>query len=94
MKTKTPKPSSEFIIFVVFLGVLAISFTRVHLRIQTTLLGYDIAKMKEQEAKLIKKRSLLTAEHAKITTKEYLNSLLHEFKDSKEKKQNVPLVFN
>ena len=91
---KDMQPSLWTLSFAVYVLILIGAFIRVHSRIQTTLLGYEIAKMKEHEATLIKKRSLLNMELAKMTTKEYLNEIT--FKKRKEIKQTrkIPLASN
>lgn len=45
---------------------------RIHLRVQTTLIGYGIAELKEQESKLLEERSLLKVQLSKLTTKKHL----------------------
>ena len=49
-----------------------------YIRTQTTILGYEVGRLKTQEIELLKKRSLLTMEIAKLTTKESLLSLLQQ----------------
>ena len=67
---------TAIILYFFFVLILVFSFLRVHSRIQITLLGYEIGRMKEREADLIKVRSLLTMELAKITTKEHLQQVV------------------
>lgn len=68
---------TTIILYFIFFVVLLFSFLRVHSRIQITLLGYEIGRMKEREADLIKVRSLLTMELAKITTKHHLQEIVN-----------------
>jgi hypothetical protein len=63
------------LIFLVAVGCYA--FIRVHHRVQTILIGYDIGKLKDQESQLLKKQSLLNVELAKITTKQNLAKRIH-----------------
>jgi len=48
------------------------AFGRAHLRIQTTMIGYELGKLKSDEASLLEKRSHLQMELAKLTTKKEL----------------------
>ena len=73
---KRPHAPTTVILYLLFGLILIFSFLRVHSRIQITLLGYEIGRMKEKEAELIKVRSLLTMELAKITTKERLQKIV------------------
>ena len=54
----------------------------VHVRTQTTLLGYDIGRLKDEESIFLKKRSLLTVELAKISTREKLLEKTQEHSSS------------
>lgn len=60
-----------FLQLILILSVV-VAFLRTHSRIKTTLLGYEIGRMKDQEEQLLKRRSLLMMELAKITTKKNL----------------------
>ena len=53
-----------------------IAFSTSYIRINTTLIGYEIGQLKKEEVSLLKKRSLLTMKHAKITTKQHLLSIV------------------
>lgn len=59
-------------VYLVVLLVGSYAFVRVHHRVQTILLGYEIGKLKEYESQLLKKQSLLTMELEKITNKHNL----------------------
>ncbi len=63
------------LLVVVFAGIYA--FVRVHHRVQTILLGYEIGKLKEHESQLLKKQSLLNMELAKLTNKQNLAKRIH-----------------
>ena len=78
------RPITVFL-YVVFFILLTISFLRVHSRIQITLLGYEIGRMKEREAELIKTRGLLTMELSKISTKNHLLALISKSHGEKSK---------
>ena len=54
------------------LALVAVAVGRVHVRVQTTLLGYEIGRLKNDEATLLEERSLLKMQLAKLTTKKHL----------------------
>ena len=84
---------TAIILYFFFALILIFSFLRVHSRIQITLLGYEIGRMKEREADLIKVRSLLTMELAKITTKEHLQQIVtNDLKNTDTKNQKSAFV--
>jgi hypothetical protein len=56
------------------------AFSTSYIRINTTLIGYEIGKLKKEETSLLKKRSLLIMKHAKITTKQHLLSIVSKKK--------------
>lgn len=60
------------IIFTSLTLIFCSALARIHLRVQTTLVGYDIADLKEQESKLLEERSLLKMQLSKLTTKKHL----------------------
>ena len=51
------------------------SFLRIYVRVQTTVIGYQIGTLKDRENKLLEKRSHLKIELAKITSQEALSEL-------------------
>ena len=55
-----------------FFLLLFTAFGQAYIRIQTTITGYDIGRLKIQEIDLLKKRSLLTMEVEKLTTQKNL----------------------
>lgn len=69
----TPKVHSS--IFICLILAFAVAALRVHLRIKTTLTGYHIGKLKVEESRLLKDKSLLTMKLAKITTRKNLIKL-------------------
>jgi hypothetical protein len=48
---------------------------RTYLRIHTTLLGYEIGRLKSEEAELLEERSHLQMLYAKLTTRAHLQLL-------------------
>jgi hypothetical protein len=72
------KPSKKLIPLGIFLVAAAFAFFSIHIRIKTTLLGYQIGRLKGKESKLLKENSLLTMELAKIRSKKWLLNFLAE----------------
>lgn len=66
------------LLWIGFFGFFSFALTQSYIRTQTTILGYEVGRLKTQEIELLKKRSLLTMEIAKLTTKESLLSLLQQ----------------
>lgn len=69
---------ANLILFCLFAGIFSFAFIRVHLRVQTTLIGYEIGKLKAQEAQLLESRSQLRMVHAKLTTKDHLSLMANK----------------
>ena len=70
--------------------IAVLSFLRVYSRVKITLLGYEIGRMREIEEQLLKKRSLLTMEYAKLTTRQSLESRARQA--DKKEDDPVPLA--
>lgn len=68
------------VLIVIAALVLTASFVRIHLRVQTTVIGYRIGALKESEKKLLESRSNLQMRLAKTTTKEHLNKIIESQK--------------
>ena len=69
------KPLLRFILLgCAFIFILA--FLSVHIRIETTLMGYSIGRLKQKESALLKSQSLLKMKLAKITTKQNLLKII------------------
>jgi|JI7StandDraft_1071085.scaffolds.fasta_scaffold227901_2 regulator of replication initiation timing len=68
-----------------FFLCLSAAILQAYIRTETTFLGYEIGKLKTQEIELLKERSLLTMEVAKLTTKENLQRLLQQPSTSNRK---------
>lgn len=52
--------------------MIGLAVTRIHLRVQTTLIGYEIGGLKHEEARLLEERGSLKMQFAKLTTKKHL----------------------
>lgn len=79
MRFTSPKQMLTSFVLILFL----LSFFKIFIRLQTTMLGYDIGRLKNKEASLLKQKSYLTMELAKITTKQNLETMLSHAKESK-----------
>jgi hypothetical protein len=53
-------------------ALISVAALRVHVRVQTTLIGYEIGRLKADEASLLEERSVLKMQLAKLTTKKHL----------------------
>lgn len=92
MKFWSQKPSMALshTALVVGLALLAtFGALRVHWRVQTTLTGYDLAKLKEEEAALLEERSSLKMQLARLTTKKHLLLLSESTETAKGAKPSV-----
>jgi hypothetical protein len=65
------RPSTLYFISGVFL--FTFSIFRIHLRLKTTLLGYEIGRIKQKEITLRDRQSELKMLHAKVSTLKHLN---------------------
>ncbi len=54
---------------------MALAIFRIHIRVQKTLIGYEIGQLKREEAKIREQQSHLKMQLAKITTKKHLMTL-------------------
>ena len=64
--------SLPFVPALVGLGLVAVSVARIHVRVETTLVGYEIGHLKSEEQKLLEERSSLKMQLAKLTTQKHL----------------------
>jgi hypothetical protein len=67
-----------------FIALVGLSVARIHLRVQTTMLGYEIGRMKAEESRFLEDRSLLNMQLAKLTTRKNLQLMVDT--DSPEEK--------
>ena len=63
-------------LLLLFLLAFGSTFFSIHIRIKTTLIGYEIGRLKDLEAKLLKENSLLAVELAKVKSKKWLLNFL------------------
>jgi hypothetical protein len=78
----------HLILIIAFLAAFGVAFFKTHVRVQTTIVGYELGKLKSEEAALLEQRSLLKMELAKVSTKEQLlkTSETKETQPKEEKK--------
>ena len=76
LTTYVLSPTTLAAIFAVL--VVGLAVTRIHLRVQTTLIGYEIGRLKHDEARLLEERGSLKMQLAKLTTKKHLMLMTDE----------------
>ncbi len=52
--------------------VAGLALARIHVRVQATLTGYDIGRLRNDESKLLEDRAALRMQLAKLTSKKHL----------------------
>ena len=64
--------------FLTLLGIVLIGLgmLRIHLRVQTTMIGYEIGHLKASEARLIESRNTLKMQLAKMTSQKHLQQII------------------
>lgn len=72
----------RLIAFGVFAVIFCVAFIRIHVRLQTTLIGYEIGRLKSEESSLLERRSLLKMQLARLTTKQHLSMMTASFDDT------------
>ena len=60
----------------VSLVLMVLAMLRIHLRVQTTMIGYEIGHLKASEARLIETRNALKMQLAKMTTQKHLQRII------------------
>lgn len=56
--------------------VFVAAFGRIHLRVETTLVGYELGRLKALESRLLEERAELRLELAKMTTRQNLTMMI------------------
>ena len=59
-----------------FTGLFFSSLFHITVKMQTTLVGYEIGRMKAEESELLRKRNNLKKEFADLTTRDSLEKLI------------------
>lgn len=65
--------SLHLAVFVVIL--FSIAFCRIYIRVQTTIIGYELAKLKDDEATLLEERGRLNMQYADLVSQKNLENL-------------------
>lgn len=73
--------------FIILLFLVA--FGRIYQRVQTTILGYELAKLKEEEAQLLEERGRLNMQYADLVSQKNLEHLAKNTNKVGSKKQNT-----
>ena len=56
-----------------FCCLIAAAVARIHLRVETTMIGYEIGQLKKTELQLLEDRANLKMKLAQLTTRKHLN---------------------
>jgi hypothetical protein len=67
--------NKKIVCFSLLFTVVTTSFARSYLRIETTLIGYELGSLKDKESIVLEKRGRLQMELAKISDKDHLQLL-------------------
>lgn len=54
------------------LVLFGVAFGKIHLRVRSVVVGYEIGKLKTKESELLEKRSLLKMQVAQLTNRRHL----------------------
>lgn len=65
----------DYWLLILFGIFFALALSRTHVRNQSTLLGYELGRLKKQEVTLLERRSHLKVQLARITAREQLLAL-------------------
>lgn len=77
--------SSNIRLAILVVLLFSVAFCRIHLRVQTTIIGYKLAQLKEQEAKLLEERGRLNMEYADLVSEKNLQRLSEVSSDKTKK---------
>jgi hypothetical protein len=80
---RSMKSKTNLILAASFVAFFGMAFMRIHMRVQSTLIGYEIGRLKDNEASLLEKKSQLQMQLAKLTTRQHL-SLMAETDSGKK----------
>ncbi len=75
--------SRGFVCLGVFTLLLSGAIFRVHMRVQTTLIGYELGELKTEEVELMRQRSQLQMQLAKLTSHDHLRLMAAETSPSR-----------
>lgn len=74
MALRIPGYMANMPLYVIVMLALGLAFFRVHLRVKTTLTGYEIGRLKNMEGRLLAEKSELSVELARLTGKDALQA--------------------
>ncbi|NDE14911.1 hypothetical protein EBZ80_08285 [bacterium] len=74
MRLRIASSMTNVPLYVVVMIALSVAFVRVHLRVKTTLTGYEIGRLKNMEGRLLAEKSELSVELARLTSKDALQA--------------------
>lgn len=72
------------LVFTIFGALFILSFLKVHVGVQTTLVGYRLGQLKASEAEILERRSQLQMQLAKLSTREHLSLLANSIEQTSE----------
>jgi len=90
MRVSSESKTNTFLFFS-FAILFGLAFLRVHMRVQSTLIGYELGKLKQKESLLLEEKSQLQMAYAKITGKEYLSVLSRQPEPINENRNSLAL---
>lgn len=64
---------------------IILAFLRIHLRLKTTMIGYEVGRLQSKEIELIQKKSLLDMQLSVISQKEHLLQIANQHSSSQTK---------
>ena len=74
--------------------LIGVSVTRIHLRVENTLTGYNLGKLKANEQQLLEERSFLKMQLAKLTTRKHLELMATSTKTDGKVRESRKLASN
>lgn len=72
MKSVELVPKSKMAVLATAFLLSATCFTKIHFRVGTTLIGYEIGRLKMKEGELLEKKALLKMQLSQLTSKRHL----------------------
>jgi hypothetical protein len=69
--------------------IALLAVTRIHVRVQTTLTGYEIGRLRNDESRLLEERAALKMQLAKLTSKKHLMLMSDATEDKKSESQRA-----
>ena len=76
--------SSNVVAMGAMILLIGVSVTRIHLRVENTLTGYNLGKLKANEQQLLEERGFLKMQLAKLTTRQHLETMASSSETNKD----------